>query len=80
MSSNSIKSRLDKIYGRLKGEFTRASLNERSQKNLSQKEVLKLLVAAITAAVSDNKKWLRSEDAALMQSIVPGQDTTIDLA
>lgn len=82
-------SRLDKLYDRLRGKLIRVSLNDGRQVSISRDELLRLLVATIKAtassvianseAVSEDEEWLRSEDAAFLQSIAPGQDDVIDL-
>jgi hypothetical protein len=84
-----IESRLDKLYDRMKGELIRVSLKDGRQISLSRYELLRLLVAVIKAtassvianneAASEDEEWLRPEDKAFIQSIMPGQDNTIDL-
>ena len=86
-----IESRLDKLYGHLKGELIRVSLVDGRQASLSRDELLRLLVATIKAtasniianneneAVSEDEEWLRQEDIAFIQSIAPGQDNVVDL-
>jgi len=84
-----LNSRLDKLYDRMQGEFIRVSLVDGSQASLSRDELLRLLVATIKAtanniianseAVSEDEEWLRPEDVAFIQSIVPGQGKVFDL-
>lgn len=84
-----LESRLDKLYDRMQGEFIRVSLVDGSQASLSRDELLRLLVATIKAtanniianseAVSEDEEWLRPEDVAFIQSIVPGQGKVFDL-
>ena len=86
-----LESRLEKLYGYLKGELVSVSLVDGRQASLSRDELLRLLVATIRAtanniianneneAVSEDEEWLRSEDVAFIQSIAPGQDNVIDL-
>ena len=84
-----IESRLDKLYDKLRGELMSVSLVDGRQVSVSKSELLRLLVATIRAtansimanseAVSEDEEWLRSEDVAFIQSIVPGQDKVFDL-
>lgn len=84
-----LESRLEKLYGYLKGELVSVSLVDGSQASLSRDELLRLLVATIKAtanniianneSVSEERECLRQEDVAFIQSIVPGQDKVFDL-
>ena len=84
-----LESRLEKLYGYLKGELVSVSLVDGRQASLSRDELLRLLVATIRAtanniianneSVSEDEECLRPEDAAFLQSIAPGQDNVIDL-
>lgn len=84
-----LESRLEKLYGYLKGELVSVSLVDGRQVSISRYELLRLLVATIRAtanniianseAVSEDEECLRPEDAAFLQSIAPGQDNVIDL-
>ena len=84
-----LESRLEKLYGYLKGELVSVSLVDGRQASLSRDELLRLLVATIRAtanniianneSVSEERECLRQEDVAFIQSIVPGQDKVFDL-
>jgi len=68
----------------LEGELVRVSLLDGSQVSISRDELLRLLVATIRATAasivgSEDEGWLKLEDVAFLQSIVPGQDNVIDL-
>ena len=79
-----LESRLDKLYGKLKGELVTLSMNDGRQCSISKDEILRLLVATIKATASstiggEGEGWLKPEDVAFIQNIAPGQDGTIDL-
>ena len=84
-----LESRLEKLYGYLKGELVSVSLVDGRQVSISRYELLRLLVATIRAtanniianneSVSEERECLRQEDVAFIQSIAPGQDNVIDL-
>ena len=84
-----LESRLEKLYGYLKGELVSVSLVDGRQVSISRYELLRLLVATIRAtanniianneSVSEERECLRQEDVAFIQSIVPGQDKVFDL-
>lgn len=84
-----LESRLDKLYDRMRGELMSVSLIDGRQISISKSELLRLLVATIRAtanniianseAVSEDEEWLRPEDVAFIQSIVPGQGKVFDL-